>query len=140
MKGWRPVRAAFHYGLLGPAIGVALLLIVFGSPGDSSLGLETGDLVDLFISAYVIGLPPMLATGFLTAVAAQKGRSFAGLTGRSMMLGIVFGAVSALLWAFLGAPGSAPNVDLVVALAVAGGVAAFGCTLVLGLLSLFRAS
>lgn len=138
MRGWRPVRTALYFGLLGPAIGVALLLIVFGAPRDGSLGIDTADVVDLVISAYVIGLPPMLATGFLTAIAAQRGRSFAGLTGRAAILGTVFGAVSALLWAFLGPPDAEPNVDLVLALAVAGGVAGFGCTLLVGFLTLFR--
>lgn len=138
MKRWGPVMTAFYFGLMGPLIGVALLLLVVEAPVIGERALAAGTVVDLIISAYVIGLPPMLATGFLTSVAAQRGRSFAGLTATAAILGLVFGAISAVLWAFLGPPDGRPSFDLVVALAVAGAVAGFCCTLILGLMALFR--
>ncbi len=138
MTGWRPLRTALFFGLVGPFIGAALLLVVVEEPAAGQRALQSSALLDLLISGYVIGLPPMLAIGFLVATSAQRGKSFFGLIALAVILGVVFGALSALLWVFLGPVGVVPSFDLVAALAIAGGAAGFGCTLLLGLRSLFR--
>lgn len=138
MTGWRPVRTAFYFALLGPLIGAVLLLLAFEEPASGSRALAPAAIGDLIISGYIIGLPPMLATGFLVAVRAQRGRSFFGLIAYAAILGAVFGGLSALLWVVLGPPSTVPSVDLIAALAIAGGAAGIGCVIIVGLLSLFR--
>ena len=132
MNVWKPLRMALLYALIGPIVGALLLAAALG--GSVAAWAPRG--LDL-ASVYIIGLPPLLATGFVVAVLAQRGRSFIGLTLVSTLVGAAFGAVSAIFYGFLVLETS-PSFSFFTAMVVAGGAAGFGCVLMVGVLSLFR--
>jgi hypothetical protein len=132
MKAWRPIRMALLYALLGPLIGAGLLAAALG--GSAAAWAPRG--LDL-ISVYIIGFPPLLATGFIVAVMAQRGRSFFGLWLMSTLIGAGFGALSAAFYGFL-VPEASPNLRFFMAMIIAGGAAGFCCLVLVGLMTLFR--
>jgi hypothetical protein len=135
---WGPLQTALAYALVGPAIGVGLMLALF-SPTIVDLGtLAEGPFWDLVLAIYIIGAPPLAATGLIVGASAARGARLPTLTLLSAVLGALFAAVSALLWAFLGSVLSGPGWETIVAIAVAGAIAGFGSALVVALLSLFR--
>jgi hypothetical protein len=69
------IRRAAHWALVGPLIGAALaspILWYFGSPFDHSWRSYDTFLVVLFL-AYLIGIPPALLTGAVTAAVDSMG-------------------------------------------------------------------
>jgi hypothetical protein len=132
VKAWRPIRMALLYALLGPLIGAGILAAALG--GSAAAWAPRG--LDL-ISVYIIGFPPLLATGFIVAVRAQRSRSFILLWLTSTAIGALFGAISALFYGFLVLDAS-PTFSFFMAMTIAGGAAGFGCLLLVGLLTLFR--
>lgn len=138
MTGWRALPTTLLFAAIGPAIMVALAISVF-SPAIDNLGpFETSAFWNLVAFAYVIGAPPLAATGFLTAVASRSGAHLPALTIRGALWGALFAALSAAFWMFLGPTTTDPSWQLVVAIGIAGAVAGFGSALIVGVASLFR--
>jgi hypothetical protein len=123
---------ALFYALAGPLIGALLLAALLG---DSAVAWAPRGL-DL-ASVYIIGLPPLLATGFIVAVLARGGRSFLRLGLLSTLIGTAFGALSALFYGFLVLETS-PTFSFFASMAIAGGAAGLGCVVLVGLWSLVR--
>jgi hypothetical protein len=123
---------ALLYALAGPLIGALLLAMVLG---DSAVAWAPRGL-DL-LSVYIIGLPPLLATGFIVAILARGGRSFVRLALLSTLIGAAFGALSARFYGFL-VLATSPTLSFFTSMAIAGGAAGLGCVVIVGLWSLFR--
>ncbi|MGD9739835.1 MAG: hypothetical protein AB7O56_07305 [Bauldia sp.] len=132
------VVTALTYALLGPALGLGITLGVL-SPAIRNLGpVQPGSFFELALSLYVIGLPPMLATGLFVAAAEQRGAGFVSLLLQSAALGFLLTGISGLIWGFLGSVSIAPSWRLIVAIAAIGGVAASAACVVLGFFTLLR--
>lgn len=135
---WRRLYVTIAFALIGPAIGVGLFFILFG-PAITNLGpFESGAFWELVSAIYIIGAPPMVLAGLLVATSAQRGARLSTLTLLSAIYGALFTAVSALLWTFLGSLAAGPAWNTIIAIAVAGAIAAFVTMLILGLFSLLR--
>jgi hypothetical protein len=133
---WRPLTTAIFFAIFGPAIGFALTL-AFLSPAIVNLGpYESGAFWELAFGVYIIGAPPLAATGFLAGVLSRRGTRVPSLTFQSAVMGFVFGGLSALFWGYLGSI-LAPSSQLVFAIAVAGAVAGFGAAVLRGLSGVF---
>ena len=132
------VAIALVFALLGPALGLGITLGVL-APAIENLGpVEPRSFLELAISLYVIGLPPMLATGLFIAAAEQRGAGFVSLLLQSAALGFLLSGISGLVWGFLGSVSIAPNWRLIVAIAAIGGVAASAACVVLGFVAIVR--
>lgn len=134
----RVVATALTYALLGPALGLGITLGAL-SPAISNLGpVEPSSFLELALSLYVIGLPPMLATGLFVAAAEQRGAGFVSQLLQSAALGFLLTGISGLIWGFLGSVSIAPSWSLIIAIAAIGGVAASASCVVLGFVALIR--
>lgn len=132
------VTTALIYALGGPAIGLGVTLGVL-APAVANLGpVETGSFFQLALSVYMIGLPPMLATGLFVAAAMQRGAGFVSVLVQSAALGFLFCAISAMIFGFLGSVSIAPSWRLIVAIASIGGIAATIACVILGVAGVLR--
>jgi hypothetical protein len=133
---WRPLTTAIFFAVFGPAIGFALTL-AFLSPAIVNLGpYENSAFWELAFGVYVIGAPPLAATGFLAGVLSRRGTRVPSLTFQSAVMGFVFGGLSALFWGYLGSI-LAPSGAMIFAIAVAGAVAGFGAAVLRALSGMF---
>ena len=130
MTAWGPLRTSLFYAIVGPLMGALLLAAILG---DSAAAWAPQGL-DI-IAVYIIGLPPLLATGFVVAIVAQRGRSFFSLALLSTLIGAGFGGLSALFYGFLVLEVS-PTFSFFAAMAAAGGAAGLGCLIIIGALAL----
>ena len=137
---WRPLPTALAYAVIGPAVGVGLMLALV-SPTIVDLGsLGEGPFFDIVFAVYVIGAPPLALAGLLAAVSARRGARLPTLTLLSAIYGAIFATISTLLWTFFGAVVTGSSWEVVAAIGVAGAMAGFGAALVVALLSFFRRS
>lgn len=120
---WRPLPSALFFAIAGPLIGAGLVLLVF-APAIANLGpFDASAPLDLLFGAFVIGLPPMAATGLFVGLGAEKGRSLPRLLLRAAVAGFVLSGLSAVLLATLG-PVVSPTWQMMLAVAVLGAVTA----------------
>jgi hypothetical protein len=133
---WRPLGAAISYGILGPIVGAAILAIIF-APAVANLGPFEGSMAAEFMfRAYIVGGPPMIATGFLAALASRK-RRLPSLTLLSAGLGFVLTAISLLLLTAV-VPETETPLGLTLWGAAAGAFGGFGAALLTALITVLR--
>ena len=136
----RPLRTTLLFAAIGPLVAIALTLAVF-APAIANLGPFGPDAgFGVLFGGYVIGAPPLAATGFLVATAAGRGWRLPRLTLVAAILGFAFGGLSALFWFAFGPDTGDLNTALLMLLATIGATAAFATTILLGLLSRRRAA
>lgn len=130
---WRPLPSALFFAILGPLVGAGIVLLVL-APAIANLGPFDADApIDLLFGAFVVGLPPMAATGLFVGLGAEHGRSLPRLLLRAGVAGFLLSGLSAVLLAMLG-PVVSPTWQMMLAVAVIGGVAAGVVCLVAALL------
>lgn len=130
---WRPFPSAVFFAIAGPLIAAGLVLLVF-APAIANLGpFDASAPLDLLFGAFVIGLPPMAATGLFVGLGAEKGRSLPRLLLRAASAGFLLAGLSAVLLATLG-PIVSPTWQMMLAVAVLGAVAALLACLVAAVL------
>ncbi len=135
---WRRLYTALAFAVIGPAVAVVLILILF-APGIGNLGPFASDAFwNLLAFVYLVGAPPLALAGLLVAVSAQRGARLPTLTLLSAAYGALFSAVSGLMWTFLVSGDTQPGWDTVMAIAVGGAIAGFVSALVIGVWSLMR--
>lgn len=130
MNTWGPLRTSLFFAIVGPLMGALLLAAILGDSATAwaPRGLDV-------ISVYIIGLPPMLATGFLVAVVAQRVGGFLGVALSSALIGAGFGALSAVFYGLFVLEVS-PTFTFFAAMTAAGGAAGLGCLIIIGALAL----
>lgn len=134
---WRPLGAAISYGILGPIVGAAVLAVIF-APAVANLGPFEGSMAAEFMfRAYIVGGPPMIATGFLAALASKK-RRLPSLTLLSAFLGFILTGLSFLLLNALVPTESEAPFEITLWGASAGAFGGFGAALVTALIMSLR--
>lgn len=134
---WRPLGAAISYGILGPIVGAGVIAIIF-APAVANLGPFEGSLAAEFMfRAYIVGGPPMIATGFLAAIASKK-RRLPSLTLQSAVLGFILTGLSMLLLTSLAPAETEPNTAFILWVATAGAFGGFGAALLTALIMVLR--
>ncbi|MCW5697784.1 MAG: hypothetical protein KIS96_13755 [Bauldia sp.] len=139
MNGWRTGRTVLLFALGGPLIGGAIFLALF-VPAIRNLGpFQSTALLDLAFGAYIVGTPPMIATGLLVAALGRRGRRLPTLTLIAAAAGFLLGMLSAFLWSVLGTPvsddGAGVPIQLLLGIGVLAAAAAFICTILAGILA-----
>ncbi|MCW5717853.1 MAG: hypothetical protein KIS68_08500 [Bauldia sp.] len=130
---WRPLPSALLFAIAGPLVGAGLVLLLF-APAITNLGpFDPAAPLDLLFGAFVIGLPPMAATGLFVGLGAERGRSLPRLLLRAAAAGFLLSGLSAVLLAMLG-PVLSPTWQMMLAVAVLGAVAALLVCLVAAVL------
>ncbi|MCC6736730.1 MAG: hypothetical protein IT534_11480 [Bauldia sp.] len=120
---WRPLPSALLFAVLGPLAGAGIVLLLL-APAIADLGPFDADApVDLLFGAFVVGLPPMAATGLFVGLGAERGSSVPRLLLRAAVAGFLLSGLSAVLLAMLG-PVVSPTWQMMLAVAVIGGVSA----------------
>ncbi|MGV8838996.1 MAG: hypothetical protein ACWA6X_01690 [Bauldia sp.] len=131
---WRPLPSALFFAVLGPLAGAGIVLLLL-APAIANLGPFDADApVDLLFGAFVVGLPPMAATGLFVGLGAERGRPVLRLLLRAVGAGFLLSGLSAVLLSMLG-PVVSPTWQMILAVAVIGalaaGVVCLGAALVL---------
>lgn len=142
MNGWRIGRTVLLFALAGPLLGGAIFLALF-VPALQNLGpFESTALLDLAFGAYIVGVPPMIATGLLVNALGQRGRRLPTLTMSAALAGFLLGMLSAFLWSVLGVPisddgdaGTGVPLQLLLGIGVLAAAAAFICAILAGILA-----
>src|SRR5688572_10535277 len=99
---WRPLVSALLFSVAGPLIGAGLVLLVL-APAIASVGpFDASAPGELLFGAFVVGLPPLAATGLFVGLGAERGRSLPRLVLRAMVAGFLLSGLSAMLLAMLG--------------------------------------
>lgn len=126
---WRPLPIAIAFALIGPAVG-ALLMLALISPSIAEFGpFLSGALRDIFVGAYVIGIPALGFTGYWVARSAERGARLPTLTLQAALLGLILTGLSVLVWILAGSVvESATGVGIMIA--IAGSIGAFAATLI----------
>lgn len=132
----RPGRTAAFFGVVPPFAGVVILALGY-FPAISNLGPYAGQAL-IFIAAagYVMGAPPLAATGAVVGLLARRGRGRGELLALATVIGLWFGAVSAIAWQWSG--GMSTGAQGLVALTLASGAASFAAALLLSWLARWR--
>jgi hypothetical protein len=134
---WRPLTAAIFYAGLGPLVGAAVIALIF-APAVANLGpLEGGVAAEFLFRAYLVGAPPMIATGFLAGLSSRK-RRLPTLTLQSAVLGFIFTGLSMLLLTSLAPAPTEPNTGFILWVATAGAFGGFGAALLTALIMVLR--
>jgi hypothetical protein len=129
----RPVDTAAFYAI-APPLGGVVLLAAGAIPIAAYLGwFPWNTLLFLLFGGYLYGALPLAATGVVVALSARRGRSFKNLVLISGGYGFCFAGIVALFAALFWWIDTGWQV--VVGLAVAGGIAGSGAALSLGFAS-----
>ncbi|MCW5713675.1 MAG: hypothetical protein KIT43_04065 [Bauldia sp.] len=132
----RPVRTALFFGVVPPLAGVAIPAVGY-FPATTNLGPYAGHaLTFVAVAGYVMGAPPLAATGAVVGLLARRGRSTGELLALATVIGLWFGAASAIAWQWSG--GMSTGAEGLVALTLASGLASFAAALLLAWLVRWR--
>lgn len=120
---WRPLPSTLLFAIAGPVVGAGLVLLVL-APAIANLGpFDASAPADLLFGAFIVGLPPMGATGLFVGLGAERGQLLPRLLLRATVAGFALSGLSAILLAMLG-PVVSPTWQMMLAIAVVGAVAA----------------
>lgn len=126
---WRPLTSALLFAIAGPLVGTGIVLLLL-APAIANLGpFDASAPGELLFGAFVVGLPPMAATGLFVGLGAERGRSLPRLLLRAAIAGFLLSGLSAVLLATLG-PVLSPTWQMMLAVAVIGAGAALVACLV----------